>query len=154
MTDIRPGLAADAHTLTKIAYAAKQYWGYPQSWMKLWQEDLTVTPQYVEENPVYCAEIDNRIVGFVGLEINQREAEIHHLWVLPEHMGLGIGRLLVDSALRHCEMNGVERLRVVSDPNAIEFYRKLGAVHQGQVESNPAPRKLPVLQFDINQNAG
>ena len=154
MTNIRRGSAVDARILTEIAHTAKQHWGYPESWMKLWQKDLTVKPQYIEKNPVYVAEIGDRIVGFVGLDIDQVEAEIDHLWVLPEHMGLGIGRLLVGAALRHCELNGVERLRVVADPNALEFYRKLGAVHQGQVESSPAPRNLPVLQFHINQNAG
>lgn len=153
MTNIRPGLAMDARQLTEIAHAAKRHWGYPQSWIQLWQEDLTVAPQYIDENPVYVAEIDNRIVGFVGLDINGLEAEIDHLWVLPEYMGLGIGRLLVSCALKHCKSNGVEGLRVVSDPNAIEFYCKLGAVYQGQVESTPAPRKLPVLQFDINHCA-
>lgn len=149
MTSIRPGLPADAHKLTEIAFTAKRQWGYPQSWIKLWQQDLTVTSQYIDENPVYVAERDNHIVGFVGLGIDGVDAEIEHLWVLPEYMGLGIGRSLVGCALRHCKSRGVERLRVVSDPNAAEFYRKLGGVHQGQVESTPAPRILPILQFDI-----
>ena len=151
MIRIRKGGLADADQLTEIAHAAKQFWGYPADWVKLWQQDLTITVQYINENPVYVAECDRAVAGFVGLDIQGVEAEIDHLWVLPEYMGLGIGRHLVYCVLDHCKSRGVERLSVASDPNAVEFYRRMGAVHQGQVESTPTPRKLPLLQFDVTK---
>ena len=151
MTHIRNGVVADAKKLTEIAHIAKRHWGYPKAWIKLWHNDLTITRQYIEENPVYVAERGRDIVGFLGLDVQGAEAEIDHLWVLPKYMGLGVGRLLVHCALNHCKSCGLERLRVASDPNAAEFYCRLGAVHQGQVESTPAPRKLPLLQFDVNE---
>ena len=151
MTSIRNGVRADADKLTEIAQVAKQHWGYPRTWLKRWQADLTVTPQYIDEHPVYVAECNRHIAGFVGLDMQDVEAEIDHLWVLPEYMGLGIGRQLVCCALDHCKSCGLERLKVASDPNAAEFYCRMGAVHQGQVESTPVPRKLPVLQFDVTK---
>ena len=99
------------------------------------------------------AECDHNVVGFVGLDVQHNEAEIDHLWVLPEFMGLGIGRRLVYCALDYCKSRGVERLKVASDPNAADFYRRMGAVQQGQVVSTPAPRSLPLLQFDVDQHA-
>lgn len=151
MTQIRAGVGADANKLTEIAHQAKKHWGYPHTLLKLWQEDLTITPQYIDENPVYVAECDRYVVGFVGLDMRGVEAEIDHLWVLPNYMGLGIGRQLVSCALDHCQSRGVERLKVASDPNSAEFYCRLGAVRHGQVDSTPAPRKLPVLQFDVTE---
>lgn len=151
MIRIRKGVVADADQLTEIAHSAKQYWGYPADWIKLWQKDLTITVQYIDENPVYVAECDRPVAGFVGLDMQGVEAEIDHLWVLPEYMGLGIGRQLVHRVLDHCKSHGVERLSVASDPNAAEFYRSMGAAHQGQVESTPVPRKLPLLLFDVTK---
>ena len=151
MFHIRSAVLADADKLTEIAHTAKQYWGYPNSWIKLWQKDLTITPQYIDENPVYVAECDHHAVGFVGLDMQDIEAEIDHLWVLPEYMGQSIGRQLVHCVLDHCKSSGVERLKVASDPNAMEFYCRLGAVHQGQVKSTPPPRQLPILQFDVTK---
>ena len=151
MTQIRHGVGADANELTEIAHKAKQHWGYPHAWLKLWQKDLTITPQYIDQNPVYVAEYHRHVAGFVGLDVRGVEAEIDHLWVLPKYMGLGIGRQLVYCVLDHCNSHGIERLKVASDPNAAEFYSRLGAVHQGQVASTPAPRKLPVLQFDVTR---
>ena len=147
--EIRPGTRGDAVILSDIAGAAKDHWGYPQSWLKMWQKELTVTPQYIAQHPVYVAIYDGSIAGFVALTVGGREAEIDHLWVLPEYMGKGIGRHLLQRALRHCASVGVEQLRVVSDPNAKEFYLRLGAVYRGQVDSTPAPRTLPVLYFNI-----
>lgn len=152
MAHTRNGVGADANKLTDIAHKAKQHWGYPRAWLKLWQKDLTVTPQYIDQNPVYVAEYNRHVAGFVALDMRGVEAEIDHLWVLPKYMGLGIGRQLVYCALDHCKSRGVERLKVASDPNAAEFYCRLGAVHLHQVESTPAPRKLPVLQFDVTRH--
>ena len=151
MIRIREGVLEDADQLTEIAHTAKQYWGYPADWIKLWHKDLTITVQYIDENPVYVAEYNRPVAGFLGLNMQGVEAEIDHLWVLPEYMGLGIGQQLVYCALDHCTSHGVERLRVASDPNAVEFYCRMGAELQGHVESTPAPRKLPLLQFDITK---
>lgn len=149
MIDIRFGAEGDAAALTHIAYTAKRHWGYPQSWIGMWQEELTVTAQYVAMNPVYVAEYDNAIVGFVGLDVYGTEAEIDHLWVLPKHMGQGFGQLLLQRALRHCALAGLKQLRVVSDPHAKGFYYRLGGIHRGEIDSTPAPRTLPVLYFNV-----
>lgn len=149
MTDIRPGTEKDAPTLTAIACAAKRYWGYPQSWLEVWREDLTVTPRYIARNPVYVAVKGGVVGGFIALDVNGSRTHIDHCWVLPQHMGEGVGRLLLQYALRHCASVGVKRLWVVSDPNAKEFYCKLGAEVCGQTKSVPAPRTLPLLCFDV-----
>ena len=131
MAELRLGRTQDAAVLTEIAHAAKRHWGYPQRWLDMWQKDLTVTPRYIAHNPVYVAQSEHTITGFIALALQQPEAEIDHLWVLPEHMGRGIGRLLL------------------ADPNAAAFYCKLGAQYERSIDSKPAPRKLPVLCFDL-----
>lgn len=146
---IRPGRPDEAAALTEIAFAAKRHWGYPESWIDLWRDDLTVLPQYIDDNIVYVAEKCRESIGFVALDIIDVEAEVDHLWVLPAHMGKGVGRQLMHSALRYCRSTAVESVRVVSDPNARAFYAKLGAVYQREIDSNPKPRKLPLLSFQL-----
>jgi hypothetical protein len=44
---------------------------------------------------------------------------------------------------------GVERLRIASDPNALGFYEKMGARRIGDVPATPAGRTLPLLELRI-----
>lgn len=147
--EIRAGVPADAPVLTRVAHAAKRHWGYPEEWIRTWCGDLTVTAEYIEHHPIYVAERAGCAVGFVGLELSPGQAEVDHMWVLPEWMGRGIGRVLMERAQRHCRDRRVERLRVVSDPHAKDFYLRMGAYYEGEYQSTPAPRTLPVLRFDL-----
>ena len=49
--EIRPAQRTDADTLTAIAHAAKRSWRYPEEWIRLWSNELTVTPDFIERNP-------------------------------------------------------------------------------------------------------
>jgi hypothetical protein len=35
----RSGLGSDAPELTKIAFAAKRHWDYPEEWIDLWADE-------------------------------------------------------------------------------------------------------------------
>ena len=65
----------------------------------------------------------NGVVGFVGIWLP--ENFIHHLYVLPEFHRVGIGRALLDSALR--TISRPAKLKCQSaNKNAREFYQHLG----------------------------
>jgi GNAT superfamily N-acetyltransferase len=72
---------------------------------------------------------------------------LEHVWVDPASHGRGVGRALVEHAL--AEAHGV--IAVVADPNAEEFYVKLGAHRVGEIFA-PMPgapaRKLPLMEFE------
>jgi hypothetical protein len=53
--DILPATPEDADALTRIAFAAKRYWGYPESWIQHWRDGLTITPEFVRNSRVYAA---------------------------------------------------------------------------------------------------
>ena len=54
MKIVRAG-AEDAGALTEIAFAAKRHWDYPESWIRRWEEMLTIKPEYVVENQTFVA---------------------------------------------------------------------------------------------------
>jgi N-acetylglutamate synthase-like GNAT family acetyltransferase len=146
---IRKASRADCDELTRIAHAAKRFWGYPEKLIRLWKRDLTVTPDSVVRHFVCCAVHNSSVVGFYALSGKRASRELEHMWVDPKQIGSGVGRLLFTHLLSHLRRARVTRLIIASDPNAEGFYRKLGARRVGSVPSRPAGRHLPLLVFRL-----
>jgi GNAT superfamily N-acetyltransferase len=103
--------ASDVEALTRIAHSAKRYWGYPEPWIALWRDALTVTPEMLERQIIVCARVGTEPRGFYGLSGNGPTLELEHLWVGPEHIGRGIGRRLFEHALEAARAAGGVQLR-------------------------------------------
>src|SRR5919199_4655177 len=131
--EIRRASPGDADPLTRIAFAAKRYWGYPERWIEQWSESLTITPGFVRRNEVYAAVVEGEIVGFYALVGEGQRIELEHLWVSPEHIGAGIGRALFDHAARRAASLGASSLGIEAEPNAEGFYRRMGARRVGEI---------------------
>jgi ribosomal protein S18 acetylase RimI-like enzyme len=110
---------------------------------------LTIEPGFVERHEVWAAVLGDEIVGFYGVTGEGSVREIEHVWVEPGTMGRGVGRQLVEHVVTRARADGVEEVRVVSDPNAAGFYRHLGARDVGEHPSRPSGRWLPVLAFRV-----
>ncbi|MGF1464659.1 MAG: GNAT family N-acetyltransferase [Sandaracinaceae bacterium] len=149
MRTLRPATDHDCPRLSAVARAAKAHWGYPQAWLDLWVADLTYDASRLADERVLCAEDGGEVVGFVAWRRDGEEAEIEGLWVEPGAMGRGHGRALMEAASVAARAEGVRALRIVADPNAVEFYRRLGAVDVGAEASVPAGRELPVLRLEL-----
>jgi N-acetylglutamate synthase-like GNAT family acetyltransferase len=146
---IRRATTEEAATLTQIALDAKRYWGYPEHWIKHWEADLTVSAEFIRDNQVYLAEDAGEIVGFYALCVSDRKAELDHLWVVPRCIGTGVGKELFLDAMERAAALDVRDVEISSDPNAAGFYRRMGAVQIGEVDSpveGRQDRKLPRLK--------
>ena len=149
--EIRRARSEDAGLLTDIAHAAKRHWGYPESWICAWAAALTVTPDYIDAHPIFVAVANEEIVGFCALILEPDGAWLDHLWVLPTAMGGGVGRALFVQAETTARAAGATCLRIVGDPHAEGFYRRMGASVYGR---EPAPmdgreRFLPLLRKEL-----
>jgi len=133
--------------LTRIAHEAKRHWGYPEHWIKHWQDDLTITPDFVATNQVYVAEREGELLGFYALIVLKDKAELDHMWVAPEHIGTGVGKELFIHAMQTAAKQNILEVGILSDPNAEGFYRKMGAHQVGETisEIDGKPRSLPRL---------
>ncbi|MEM7243957.1 MAG: GNAT family N-acetyltransferase [Acidobacteriota bacterium] len=150
---LRPAVPDEVGVLTEIAREAKRSRGYPEEWLALWWDELSFTTDTLKEQEVTVAEIDGRQVGVVALMLKEDDADLDDLWVLPEHHGSGVGSRLFEEAVAQARRHGVSSLRIVSDPDAEEFYLRRGAVRVGSVPSKPAPRRLPELRLDLSGGA-
>lgn len=151
---IRRALASDVAELTRLAHAAKRSWGYPDDWMELWRADLTLTPEQIQSQAVYCAVAGSRIVAFYAVSADEQDFELEHMWVDPEHMRAGLGTRLFRHAVDLVRSLGGTSLRIASDPNAEPFYLRQGARRVGLVPSQPAGRELPLLAVDVVREHG
>jgi len=137
--------------LTQISIRAKNYWGYPKEWLNLWNDDLLITTEFISLNLVYKIVDTEKIIGFCSIEIDQEALEIAHMWILPEYMGKGLGKTLLTHVLNKHLGPELEILKVISDPNAVGFYKKFGFQITEMVDSKPGNRQLPLLSVKKNQ---
>ncbi|HUH99391.1 MAG TPA: GNAT family N-acetyltransferase [Anaerolineales bacterium] len=149
--EIRRALPEDAEVLTEIAIAAKGHWGYPARWMQAWKGELTFDAAYLERYESWTALVENRPAGFYTLLWKEDHAWLENLWVRPAQMGRGIGSALFQHARQLSKERGYPVLRFESDPNAVGFYRKMGAHQIGERHSEVEgqARLLPVMELEL-----
>jgi len=147
---IRPASANEAPTLTQIAVAAKRYWGYPEHWIKYWESDLTISPEFITDNQVFVVESEGEIRGFYALSLNGEKAELEHMWVKPQYIGTGVGKELFLDAMDRAAAMSVREVEILADPNAAGFYERMGATRIGETDASidGEVRILPRLKIE------
>lgn len=147
---IRQASPNEAAALTQIAHEAKRHWGYPEDWIQHWQDDLTISPDFISNNQVYVAEREGEVIGFYALVVGNRRADLEHMWVAPGHIGTGVGKELFVHAMQKAAGENVSTIEISSDPNAERFYEKMGAcrISEDSSEIDGQERTLPRLTID------
>ena len=91
------------------------------------------------------------IVGFHALlQLTADTVELEALFVEPQYIGSGFGRILIEHAKDHARQLGASSLVIQGDPHAENFYVAAGAVHSGSRESSSiAGRQLAVFTINL-----
>jgi GNAT superfamily N-acetyltransferase len=147
---IRPASLEEAQTLTQIALEAKRHWGYPDRWIKHWEADLTVSPEFIRDNHVFVFDREGDVLGFYALCVSGNKAELEHMWVTPAAIGTGIGKELFLDAMERAAALEVREIEISADPNAAGFYERMGASQIGETDGSidGQVRKLPRLKIE------
>jgi GNAT superfamily N-acetyltransferase len=148
MNRLRPAAPEEAEELTELAMRSKAHWGYDEEFMARCRPALTLRPAEIRHTTV--AELDGRLAGFVTIAGTPPEGEIDLLFIDPWAIGRGQGRLLYEHALETAAANGFTSLLIESDPQAEEFYLRLGAVRIGEQVSSATGRSLPLLRSHVS----
>jgi predicted N-acetyltransferase YhbS len=151
---IRPAREAEAAALTALCLRSKAHWGYDEEFMALSRAALTITPEFIATGCVFVAEAeDGRLLGIssvAALPDQERCHDLVHLFVEPGVIQSGVGRRLFEAAVNKARQDGARRLVILADPNAVEFYRRVGAKDAGEAPSESVPgRMLPLLHFEL-----
>jgi predicted N-acetyltransferase YhbS len=149
---IRPARADEASALTELCMRSKAHWGYDDDFLRASRPALTITPEMIADRRVLVAENSDGVVGVTTTApIDASGAyDLGHMFVAPDAIRAGAGRALFDAIIALVRDKGGKRLVIVADPNAEEFYRRLGAKRIGDAPSDSIPgRFLPLLEYKI-----
>jgi GNAT superfamily N-acetyltransferase len=144
---------SQATQLTKIAYAAKAFWNYPEQWLAFWREhgDMTITALSIAANPTFVATKDHELIGFYTLILQQDTAILENLFIKPDFIGQGLGKLLFQHAREQAKQLGAKKLTLESDLNAKAFYEHMGMKQIGERKSMlfREERVLPIMEIEL-----
>jgi GNAT superfamily N-acetyltransferase len=150
MATFRRASPDEAEGLTALTLESKAHWGYDVEFMDLARPSLTVTPEYLEANECWVAEVDGDTLGWFSLVPIADVVLLDNFFLLPAHIGSGLGRLMWNEAVRRAEAAGVGRMTLEADPNAAGFYERMGARRTGSVRAPDTGRELPIYEMKLN----
>ncbi|KDQ67273.1 GNAT family N-acetyltransferase [Streptomyces halstedii] len=150
MTHVRDGRPDDAAALTALALRSKAHWGYDEEFIAACRDELAVSPDEVAARRTAVAERDGRILGFTMLDGEPPRGALGMMFVEPDTIGQGVGRLLFTHTTALARRSGFRALTIDADPNAEPFYTAMGAVRVGSTPSGSVPgRVLPLLELAL-----
>ncbi|WP_157961570.1 ribosomal protein S18-alanine N-acetyltransferase [Acuticoccus kandeliae] len=104
------------------------------------------------------ATASRRPIGFITVRFAADEGEVLTMAVHPRHRRAGIGRLLLNAALRHLYAARVTEVFLEVDPQneaALSLYRSAGFVKVGErpdyYHDAQGPHKALTMRLQINQ---
>ncbi|MFZ3570522.1 GNAT family N-acetyltransferase [Streptomyces sp. BH097] len=148
---LRPARPDEAALLSALALRSKAHWGYDDAFMAACVDELTLRPSEVVRRRTTVAEdADGRPVGLVTLEGPPPVGELGLMFVEPDAIGLGVGRLLFEHMRETARAAGFRAVSWSADPNAVPFYEAMGGRHVGVTPSGSVPgRVLPLMELRL-----
>ena len=136
--------------LSALCLRSKAVWGYDNDFMEACRRELTIEPRELGSTSIAVAEKDGKIVGVAQIKVAGSEADLLKLFVEPTTLRSGVGQTLFVWATDHAISKGANRLVIEADPDAVPFYRRMGAEDCGFAQSGSiAGRMLPKLIKDL-----
>lgn len=140
----------DNETLTEITKKSKAYWGYSEEQILKWNNNLTVSKDYIETNCVFKLVNNNKIVGYYSYIIKEEKNVIlDNLFILPEYIGKGLGKYLMTDFLNRMKDEKFKKITLDSEPNAEDFYLKIGFKKIGEFETSIKTRFMPIMEMSL-----
>ena len=152
MVTFRPATPEAADELTALTLASKAYWGYSVAFMELARPSLTISREYLEAMDCWIAEVDGKTAGWFSLVAIPDGFLLDNFFLLPGHIGSGVGRRMWDEAVHRARGKGAKRMILEADPNAAGFYERMGARPTGSVVTPDTGRKLPTYEIEFDSN--
>jgi len=142
----------DNEILTAITKKSKAYWGYSEEQILKWSTNLTVTQDYIKENRTFKLIKENTIIGYYSYILKEEKiVKLDNLFVLPEYIGKGFGKYLMDDFLSRMREEEIEKVTLDSEPNAEKFYLKIGFKKIGEVETSIKNRFMPIMEMNLKE---
>jgi GNAT superfamily N-acetyltransferase len=151
---LRAARANERATLDDICFRSKAHWGYDDAFLASVRDQIRVDPEALNHGRVWiAADARDKPCGIVEVDpIDADTADLTLLFVAPENLRQGIGRLLYEKAIALARQLGATELFIDSDPQAAAFYATLGATRIGAEPTGYQGRLLPRFSARILQD--
>ena len=150
MLHLRPARPDEADLLTELCLRSKAVWGYDDAFMRACRAELTLSPADFTRSSLQVAVEGDEVTGVVQVVVDGEKADLAKLFIAPSALRAGVGRKLFDWAVSTARERGARWLWIEADPDAAEFYRRMGAVDDGIAPSGSIPgRFLPRLKLRL-----
>ena len=139
----------DDEILSDITKKSKAFWGYSKEQILEWNDNLTISKNYIESNYAFKLLDENTVIGYYSYILEKSSVKLDNLFVLPEYIGKGFGKYLVNDFLTRMRNQKIKKIILDSDPNAEEFYLKIGFKKIGQFETSIKNRFMPIMEMNL-----
>ena len=121
--------------LSEFCLRSKAVWGYDSQFLEACRGELSFNPRDLQSTSIAVVEHAGKVVGVVQVKVSGQEADLLKLFVEPDVLRRGVGRVLLGWASDVARQQGATCLMIDSDPDAAAFYRRMGAHDVGQAPS-------------------
>ena len=139
----------DDEILSEITKKSKAFWGYSKEQILEWNDNLTISKNYIESNYAFKLLDENTVIGYYSYILEKSSVKLDNLFVLPEYIGKGFGKYLVNDFLTRMRNQKIKKIILDSDPNAEEFYLKIGFKKIGEFETSIKNRFMPIMEMNL-----
>jgi ribosomal protein S18 acetylase RimI-like enzyme len=145
---IRDALPQEASALEALHRRSSDVWEEYRAQLAANPDAIEPPHHAIAEGRVRVAvDASQRCLGFSVVQpVEDGRCELDDLFVEPDSMGLGVGRLLVDDLASRAAAAGARHVDVIANPNALGFYESLGF----QVTGEAATRFGPGVRMSLD----
>jgi len=148
--EIRKARIEERDQINSIIMRSKAHWDYDEAFMDACREELSLSAERLLSDNLRVLANDNAVVGTVELVMDGKEAHLYKLFVDPDIIGSGAGRILYEWAVTRAKSLNATAMLIDADPDASQFYEYMGAKIIGKTPSGSIPgRFLPLMRHDL-----
>jgi GNAT superfamily N-acetyltransferase len=137
---VRTAVVAERRALEELMMRASVASARYAEDLRAHPEAVSVPADQFEDGLVRVAERAGAVAGFaVLLRPAEGACELDAIFVEPELMGAGVGRALIEDAVARAQGWGATEIQVVANPDAMDFYERLGFAGGGHVATRFGP---------------
>ena len=122
--------------------------------MALARAALEVRPEQIAAGDVWVAmAADGSVAGVAALGPSEEPntLDLDKLFVEPQRIRTGVGRVLLARVMIEARRRGADRLTILADPYAAGFYQRNRARRIGEAPSDAIPgRSLPLFEMRLD----
>jgi GNAT superfamily N-acetyltransferase len=151
---VRDAELSDLATIQELYVASKAYWGYDDEFMNKFKNQCDITINHIQNYSFKLFSNSEQFIGFYAFAIHEHKPislSLEKFFIHPNSIGKGIGKIMWQHFVNFAKTIGKYAFTLESDPNAINFYKKMGCVQIGTGESSIIKnRAIPILIYNID----